>query len=86
MKSEDQGVLTLTIVPKSDADKEEELKTRGFRIQYKLVSESWDTATVQDFKIGNNGPLRCIHFNHPFCKMFIKAEFCLNTKPEELCH
>lgn len=52
VESEEQGVLKLKIEPDTESEKEEELKTTGFKVQYMLATETWEEANVQEFKIG----------------------------------
>lgn len=66
VKSEDNGVLTLNIEPNDDSENEEELKTRVFRVQYMLVTESWDNANTVQFKIGQPYMLKNVSFNSEY--------------------
>jgi len=66
VKKEEEGVLILNIESKPNMEDEEELKTTGIRVQFKLATESWDSANIQDFKIGESFMLKNVSFNSEY--------------------
>lgn len=49
---QDQGIVKLNIKAQVDKHVEEELLVTGFKVEYILASETWDSAVAQDFHIG----------------------------------
>ncbi|GFU04639.1 uncharacterized protein NPIL_489971 [Nephila pilipes] len=60
---EEQGVVKLSIKANEDDDIEDELRVVGFKVEYILASESWNSAVSQEFKIGGPYELKNMSFN-----------------------
>ncbi|GIY54640.1 uncharacterized protein CEXT_49671, partial [Caerostris extrusa] len=60
---EDQGIVKLSIKVNEDEDIDDDLKVTGFKVQYILASDSWNSPVSQEFKIGDTYELKNMSFN-----------------------
>ncbi|KAG8194516.1 hypothetical protein JTE90_013268 [Oedothorax gibbosus] len=63
---QDQGIVKLNIKAQEDNKVGEELKVTGFKVEYILASETWDSAVSQAFVFGESYELKNMSFNSEY--------------------